>query len=77
MGVRKRESAEQLKENRKHIAFAKLNDCPTSPRKMRLMADLVRGEGVEKALSMLRFSAKESSKRLEKIITISNCQLAS
>ena len=43
MGVRKRETAAQLKESRKHIAFAKLNDCPTSPRKMRLMADLIRG----------------------------------
>ena len=68
MGVRKRETATQLKENRKHIAFAKLNDCPTSPRKMRLMADLIRGEGAEKALSILRFSAKESSRRLEKLL---------
>ena len=49
MGVRKRKSAEELKEARKHIAFAKLNNCPTSPRKMRLMADLIRGEGVDKA----------------------------
>ena len=68
MGVRKRETATQLKENRKHIAFAKLNDCPTSPRKMRIMADLIRGEGAEKALSILRFSAKESSRRLEKLL---------
>jgi large subunit ribosomal protein L22 len=57
-----------LKEDRKHLAFAKLNDCPTSPRKMRLMADLIRGNEVEKALSVLRFSAKESSKRLEKLL---------
>ena len=63
MGVRKKEMAAQLKEDRKHVAFAKLNDCPTSPRKMRLMADLIRGNEVEKALSVLRFSAKESSKR--------------
>ena len=68
MGVRKKEMAVQLKENRKHLAFAKLNDCPTSPRKMRLMADLIRGNEVEKALSVLRFSAKESSKRLEKLL---------
>ena len=68
MGVRKRQSAEQLKEARKSIAFAKLNNCPTSPRKMRLMADLIRGEGVDKALSTLRFSAKESSSRLEKLL---------
>ena len=68
MGVRKRRSAEELKEARKHIAFAKLNNCPTSPRKMRLMADLIRGEGVDKALSVLRFSSKESSIRLEKLL---------
>ena len=68
MGVRKRKSAEELKELRKHIAFAKLNNCPTSPRKMRLMADLIRGEGVGKALSVLRFSPKESSVRLEKLL---------
>lgn len=68
MGVRKRKSAEELKEARKHVAFAKLNNCPTSPRKMRLMADLIRGEVVDKALSVLRFSAKESSVRLEKLL---------
>ena len=68
MGVRKRKSAEELKEARKHIAFAKLNNCPTSPRKMRLVADLIRGEGVDKALSVLRFSPKESSVRLEKLL---------
>ena len=68
MGVRKRKSAEELKEARKHIAFAKLNNCPTSPRKMRLMADLIRGEAVDNALSILRFSAIESSVRLEKLV---------
>jgi len=68
MGVRKRKSAEELKVARKHIAFAKLNNCPTSPRKMRLMADLIRGEAVDNALSILRFSAKESSVRLEKLV---------
>ena len=68
MGVRKRKSAEEFKEARKNIAFAKLNNCPTSPRKMRLMADLIRGEGVDKALSVLRFSSKESSVRLEKLL---------
>lgn len=68
MGVRKRKSAEELKEARKYVAFAKLNNCPTSPRKMRLMADLIRGEGVDKALSVLRFSPKESSVRLEKLL---------
>tara|TARA_R110000850_G_scaffold16697_1_gene51763 strand:- start:95783 stop:96193 length:411 start_codon:yes stop_codon:yes gene_type:complete len=68
MGVRKRERAEQIKEAKKNIAFAKLNNCPTSPRKMRLMADLVRGENVDKALNILKFSSKESSRRLEKLL---------
>ena len=68
MGVRKRERAEQIKEAKKHVAFAKLNNCPTSPRKMRLVADLVRGEGVEKALQILKFNNKEASLRLEKLL---------
>ena len=68
MGVRKRERAEQIKEAKKQVAFAKLNNCPTSPRKMRLMADLVRGEKVERALQILKFSSKESSRRLEKLL---------
>ena len=68
MGVRKRERAEQIKEAKQNVAFAKLNNCPTSPRKMRLMADLVRGKKVELALNILRFSSKESSKRLEKLL---------
>ncbi|MGY5848189.1 50S ribosomal protein L22 [Salegentibacter sp. HM20] len=68
MGVRKRERAEQIKDARKDVAFAKLNNCPTSPRKMRLVADLVRGEKVEKALQILKFSQKEASGRLEKLL---------
>ena len=68
MGVRKREKAEQIKEAKKSLAFAKLNNCPTSPRKMRLVADLVRGEKVEKALAILKFSQKEASGRLEKLV---------
>ncbi|WP_109299481.1 50S ribosomal protein L22 [Aquimarina sp. AU474] len=68
MGVRKREMADRIKEEKKQIAFAKLNNCPTSPRKMRLVADLVRGEKVEKALQILRFSPKEASRRLEKLL---------
>ena len=77
MGVRKRERAEQTKEAKKQIAFAKLNNCPTSPRKMRLVADLVRGEGVEKALQILKFNSKEASRRLEKLLlsAIANCQV--
>jgi large subunit ribosomal protein L22 len=68
MGVRKREKAEQIKEAKKSLAFAKLNNCPTSPRKMRLVADLVRGEKVEKALAILKFNQKEASRRLEKLV---------
>ena len=68
MGVRKRQMAEALKASKKDLAFAKLNNCPTSPRKMRLVADLVRGEKVDKALNILRFSQKEASNRLEKLL---------
>jgi large subunit ribosomal protein L22 len=68
MGVRKRERAEGIKEANKQIAFAKLNNCPTSPRKMRLVADLVRGQKVERALNVLRFSNKEASRKLEKLL---------
>jgi large subunit ribosomal protein L22 len=68
MGVRKRERAEQIKEANKQVAFAKLNNCPTSPRKMRLVADLVRGQKVEKALNILKFSSKDASRSLEKLL---------
>ena len=68
MGVRKRQMAERLKAEKAELAFAKLNNCPTSPRKMRLVADQVRGTGVEKALAILRFSPKEASRRLEKLL---------
>ena len=68
MGVRKREMAERLKEEKKQLAIAKLNNCPTSPRKMRLVADLVRGKQVELALATLRFNPKEASRKLEKLL---------
>jgi len=68
MGVRKKQMADRIKEEKKQVAFAKLNNCPTSPRKMRLVADLVRGEKVEKALQILRFSPKEASRKLEKLL---------
>jgi large subunit ribosomal protein L22 len=60
--------AEAIKEGKNQVAFAKLNNCPTSPRKMRLVADLVRGEKVEKALNILKFNNKEASGRLEKLL---------
>ena len=68
MGARKRIKAEQSKEVNKTVSFAKLNNCPTSPRKMRLVADMVRGQEVFKALSMLKFSPQEASRRLEKLL---------
>ena len=68
MGVRKKNRAEALKEERKNVAFAKLNNCPTSPRKMRLVADIIRGEDVDKALYILKFNPKEASARLEKLL---------
>jgi len=76
MGARKRNRANQLKEERKNKAFAILRNSPVSPRKMRLVADLVRGEDVSKALDMLRYSSKEAAKRLEKLIlsAVSNWQ---
>ena len=68
MGSRKKQMADTIKANKKDVAFAKLNNCPTSPRKMRLVVDLIRGEKVEKALNILRFSQKEASRRLEKLV---------
>jgi len=68
MGVRKRNRAEEIKEAKQDVAFAKLNNCPTSPRKMRLVADLVRGKDVAIALQILRFSTKEASRRVEKLV---------
>ena len=76
MGFRKRQSAEKIKEAKKNVAFAKLNNCPTSPRKMRLVADSVRGKKVDTALTILKFSQKEASNKLEKLLmsAISNWQ---
>jgi len=68
MGVRKHISAEELKEAKKSKYFAKLNSCPTSPRKMRLVADLVRDKNIDLALSILRNSPKEASGRLHKLL---------
>ena len=68
MGVRKKQMAERIKAEKQKVAFAKLNNCPTSPRKMRLVADLIRGEKVEKALAILRFNSKEASRKLEKLL---------
>lgn len=68
MGKRKRETADARKEANKTQYFAKLNNCPTSPRKMRLVADLIRGIEVHKALGILQFSQKEAATRLELLL---------
>jgi len=68
MGSRKKQMAERIKAEKKELAFAKLNNCPTSPRKMRLVADLVRGKKVEEALAILKFNSKEASGRVEKLL---------
>lgn len=68
MGARKRISAEVRKEAKKTQYFAKLNNVPTSPRKMRLVADMIRGMEVNKALDVLHFSSKEASRRMEKLL---------
>lgn len=68
MGARKRNVAEERKAAMKNVAVAKLNDCPTSPRKMRLVADMIRGKRVDMALAMLRLSTKEAAGRLEKLL---------
>ena len=64
MGSRKRLMAEKLKEQKKATAIAKLNDVPTSPRKMRLVADTIRGVEVNRALDLLKFSKREAAGRL-------------
>lgn len=68
MGTRKRLMAEKFKEAKKNTAIAKLNDVPTSPRKMRLVADTVRGVEVNRAIDLLHFSKRQPSVRLEKLL---------
>lgn len=68
MGARKHIVAEQRKEEKKNKAMAVLNNCPTSPRKMRLVADMIRGVEVNRALDILRYSPKESSRKVEKLL---------
>jgi len=68
MGSRKKESAELLKEAKKQRYQAVLRDCPTSPRKMRLVTDMIRGMAVNRALDVLKFSSKEASRRMEKLL---------
>ncbi len=76
MGARKRNTAELKKEAAKNRYQAVLRNCPTSPRKMRLVTGLIKGVEVNKALDILRFSTQEASRRLEKLLmsAISNWQ---
>ncbi|MEX0983221.1 MAG: 50S ribosomal protein L22 [Bacteroidales bacterium] len=68
MGARKRIRAEQVKEAKKSQYQAVLRNCPTSPRKMRLVTDMIKGVEVNKALDMLKFSRKEASRNVEKLL---------
>ena len=76
MGIRKRNKANILKAQKKKLAIAKLKNCPISPRKMRSVADLLRGKEVGKALNILKFNPRHASKFLEKLLlsAISNWQ---
>ena len=68
MGARKANKAAQLKAEKKQKAIAIMRDCPTSPRKMRLVANLVRGVEVNKALQILKFNTKHASANIEKLV---------
>lgn len=68
MGARKKLAAEARKEAMKTVAMAQLRNVPTSPRRMRQVADLIRGQKVDKALGILRFSTRHSSRDLEKLL---------
>jgi large subunit ribosomal protein L22 len=68
MGARKRNSAEQRKAAAKERYQAVLRNCPTSPRKMRLVTDLISGKEVNNALDILKYSSQEASRRLEKLL---------
>jgi len=68
MANRKKEMADRLKEERKSVAFAKLRNEPSSPRKMRLVADIIRGKEVFQALNILKFTRKQAALPLEKLL---------
>ncbi len=68
MGARKKISAEEKKDAKKDLHYAKLRNVPTSPRKMRLVADMIRGVEVYRALGLLKFSTKEAAGSMEKLL---------
>lgn len=77
MGSRKQISADARKEEKKKIAMARLNNYPTSPRKMRLIADLIRGVDIKKALDILKYTEKAQAETMEKLLlsAIANWQV--
>ncbi len=77
MGSRKHIAADKRKEERKTLAIAKLNNVPTSPRKMRMVADVIRGEDVLKALNMLKFMPQDAARRLGEACSFGYRKLAS
>lgn len=68
MGARKRLAAEKRKEANKNLYVARLQDNPTSPRKMRIMADVIRGKDVDYALNVLKYSRREAAEKLLKLL---------
>jgi large subunit ribosomal protein L22 len=68
MSTRKKIAADQRKEALKTKSFAILRNCPTSPRKMRLVVDMIRGQEVNRALDILKFSNKEAAEKVEKLL---------
>ncbi len=77
MGSRKKISADARKEEKKKMVMARLSNCPTSPRKMRLIADLIRGVDVKKALDILKYTEKAQAETMEKLLlsAIANWQI--
>lgn len=77
MGARKRNRANQLKAERKDTYQSILRNCPSSPRKMRLVADMIRGVEVNRALDLLKYSSKDASRSMEKLVmsAIANWQV--
>ena len=77
MGARKRLAADARKEAKKNVYMARLVDNPTSPRKTRIMADVIRGKDVDYAMNVLKLSRKESAEKLLKLLksAIANWQV--
>lgn len=76
MGARKRLTSKKNKEDKINLIYAKLNNCSSSPRKMRLVCNIIRGQKIDKALFILKYSKQQVSEKLEKLLlnAISNWQ---